>query len=622
MRQRVPRLRLLERQIARLDGRILQLQARADRLTVWRLVSFAAAFVVGGAVLLTAGPVWWVMATFLLLVPFALLVRGHRQLEAAVGRHAVWRDHKRAQLARMRLDWEQMPPGQPVPERLEHPFALDLDLLGERSLHRLLDTAVSQEGSDRLRDWLLATEPDPARTLQRQAVVVELSGMDRFRDRLVLHATLATGKAAAAQKWPGRRLLDWLQARSDPAALRTPLLLLAALVPLNFGLLALNLAGMLPPLWFGTWLLYGVIAILQLPRTEPAFRDASYLSDSLLRLNAVFAFLEQYPYRQHVQVAALCASFLAVGERPSRYLKRAGRLIAMAGLRYNPLVSLLLNAAVPWDVFTAYRLEQFKAALGDRLPHWLDVWFELEALSSLANVAYLNPSAHFPELLVEDGTADIRPFVALQIGHPLIPAEERISNDYSVPHVGAISLITGSNMAGKSSFLRTLGVNVCLALAGGPVLADALRMRPLRLFASIRVSDSVTDGYSFFYAEVRRLKWLLDELGRDDATFPLFFLIDEIFRGTNNRERLIGSRGYVRALVGRNGIGAIATHDLELVKLADESTAVANYHFRDAVEAGKMVFDYRLHAGPCPTTNALKIMALAGLPVDGQDAER
>ncbi|MCA9874192.1 MAG: hypothetical protein KC441_11075, partial [Anaerolineales bacterium] len=179
---------------------------------------------------------------------------------------------------------------------------------------------------------------------------------------------------------------------------------------------------------------------------------------------------------------------------------------------------------------------------------------------------------------------------------------------------------TGSNMAGKSSFLRTLGVNLVLAYAGGPVLAHSFQARLFRLYTSIRVSDSVTDGFSYFYAEVRRLQGLLAALETEDER-PLFFLIDEIFRGTNNRERLIGSRSFVRALVGGRGVGLIATHDLELVKLAEERTAVHNFHFRDDVVDGKMVFDYTLRPGPCPTTNALKIMQLAGLPVADADLQ-
>jgi len=163
--------------------------------------------------------------------------------------------------------------------------------------------------------------------------------------------------------------------------------------------------------------------------------------------------------------------------------------------------------------------------------------------------------------------------------------------------------------------LRTLGINLCLAFVGAPVNASRFESRLFELFSSIQVSDSLADGFSFFYAEVRRLKRLLDHL-QQPGPLPLFFLIDEIFRGTNNRERLIGSRAYVRALVDQNGVGVISTHDVELVQLESEFDAIDNHHFRESIAHGKMKFDYTLHPGPCPTTNALHIMRLEGLPVE------
>lgn len=175
-------------------------------------------------------------------------------------------------------------------------------------------------------------------------------------------------------------------------------------------------------------------------------------------------------------------------------------------------------------------------------------------------------------------------------------------------------LITGSNMAGKSTFLKSLGVNLVLAYAGGPVAAAGLRLGLFRLYSCIKVSDSVTDGFSYFYAEVRRLKALLDALGRDHP-YPLFFLIDEIFKGTNNRERFLGSRAYIKTLAGKDRAGVITTHDLDLTRLEEEITLFRNYHFREEVHEGRMVFDYALRPGPCPTTNALVIMEMEGLPV-------
>jgi DNA mismatch repair ATPase MutS len=268
---------------------------------------------------------------------------------------------------------------------------------------------------------------------------------------------------------------------------------------------------------------------------------------------------------------------------------------------------------VPWDAYLTYRMNQTKAHLAKHAGAWMDTWFELEALSSLATFAHLNPSYTFPEFLAGEGRQPAV-FRARDLGHPLLLDSEKVCNDFAIPELGWVAIITGSNMAGKSVFLKTVGVNLAMAYAGGAANAQELETVLFRLFSSMAISDSVTDGISYFYAEVKRLKALLSAL-EQPHTLPLLFFIDEIFRGTNNRERLIGSRAYVRALTAKNGTGLISTHDLELATLADEGHQLANYHFRDHVEGDRMVFDYTLRSGPSPTTNALKIMQLEGLPV-------
>jgi DNA mismatch repair ATPase MutS len=193
-----------------------------------------------------------------------------------------------------------------------------------------------------------------------------------------------------------------------------------------------------------------------------------------------------------------------------------------------------------------------------------------------------------------------------------------VCNDLQIEALGELVIITGSNMAGKSTFIRTVGINLCLAYAGGPVNAAVMQTIPFRLYTCIRINDSLSDGFSYFYAEVKRLKGLLEALKPDGSNQPLLYLVDEIFRGTNNRERLIGSRAYVKALIGAAGVGLIATHDLDLAALAENQPQARNLHFRDEVAGGKLAFDYILRPGPSPTTNALKIMQIEGLPVDGQ----
>jgi hypothetical protein len=617
--KKAQRLRALERQVQWVQNNLVALERASYRYSWIRIAVFVAGLLAIGAAFYFSGA--WLAAICLAAfgLAFGLAVYGHRRVNYRVQCHQAWLRHKTAQMARASLDWAQIPAGFSQTARTDHPFEADLDLVGPRSVLRLVDTAVSYEGSQTLREWLVAPVPDPEQTLQRQAVVRELVPRTLFRDKLILNATLAMG---AKRTWQAGHLLRWLapqdsqnlQRRGPEFVLLGWLALFTALAVVNAGLLAANLAGLLPAWWELSLVIYLGLWLLRSRAMEAVWDDALAMQGAVSQLLAVFRQLETFSYRNAPHLKALCQPFLDRAHGPSRYLGRLTRTVAALGIRSNPVLGFVLNAIVPWDAYVAYHLSRVKAAMAGRAPAWLDAWFRLEALSSLANLAYLNPGYCFPAILAVD---DPHPALVLRaegLGHPLIPDGQKVSNDLLVPEMGRVAIITGSNMAGKSVFLKTVGVNMALASTGGPVDARLLQVLPFRLFSSMGIADSVTDGISFFYAEVKRLKWLLNEL-EGDHPLPLLFFIDEIFRGTNNRERLTGSRAYVRALAGKHGVGLIATHDLELARLADEVPHVDNYHFRDQVVGSRMVFDYMLRPGPCPTTNALKIMELEGLPV-------
>ena len=614
------RLQLLQRQIERLDRCLVELDEQSQRITRWRLISFAVLLAGGAAVLLAWGPAPWLILSLVLFSVFIYWVWQHRKTESSAARLRIWRQLKLDQAARMTLDWDRIPPTEPLDERFEHPFGRDLDIVGERSLQRVMDLSITVEGSERLRQWLLEFEPDVEVLPARQGLVRELIRMPSFANRLTLNALLATGHDGTEMpgRWSSAQILDWLKLQTDTGSLRTALIILLLLVPVNIALFLAYLQDWIPPLFLITWFVYGAVSISQMRYVAPLFQDVASITESLRQLEAVFSSLENRSFANSPSLRLLTEPLRKGSHSPAELLARTNRLLAAAGLRYNPFAALLINAVFPLDVLVAYRLDALKLELSQLLPGWLSMWHELEALGSLANFGYLYPQATFAQV---DNTTDPEsvPFFASELGHPLIGAGERIYNDFAIDQVGTLVMITGSNMAGKSTFLRTLGINIRLALTGAPVLASTLSMIPFRVFASITVTDSVTDGFSFFYAEVQRLKMLLDCLQEPDGV-PVFFLIDEIFRGTNNRERLIGSQSYVNSLIGENGCGAIATHDLELVKLAQDNPDVSNYHFRDDVIDGRMVFDYKIHSGPCPTTNALRIMRLAGLPVESFDS--
>ncbi len=607
------RIEALERQIARLARRIAILDERSNRYSWTRVAIFF-----GGIILSVIGYFiarWWLAITLALLaiIAFSVVAYFQGKIDRSLVRHKVWSSIKFAHIARMRIDWNAIPAVRETSLQKDHPFESDLDITGEHSLHRLVNTAISGEGTNRLHQWLLNTHPNLATIQQRQTLIRELVPMTRFRDKLTMKSVLASRQIA--EQLEGNRLTTWLNQTSGTAALPTLLGVSIALTAITLLLVILNIVGVLPSSVWIVALLCSLFLFLNTKKIRgDLFEDAYYLRDAFSTMKTVFEYLEQYPYGNKLHVKKLCEPFFGDKEhRPSQLLKGIARIADAATLEKSRFFWLLVNAFIPWDNYCAYRLRQYKTQVAAYIPVWLDTWSELEALNSLATFAYLNPSYILP-VVREDDIQERQPFAATELGHPLLPDAQKVANDFSFEKQGEVVIITGSNMSGKSTFLRTLGINLCLAFAGGPVDANYFSTTLFRLFTCIKVSDSVTDGYSYFYAEVRRLKALLTELQREG--YPLFFLIDEIFKGTNNRERLIGSRSYVHALVGRNCLGCISTHDLELVTLANTLPDVENYHFREEVIDGEMVFDYRIRSGPSPTTNALKIMQLEGLPVD------
>ena len=562
---------------------------------------------------------WWLLITCaaVTLIVFSIAVYFHQRLDRSIKKHSILLRIKSTQVARIRLDWERIPPPRFSDARQEHPFEIDLDITGRHSLHQLLDTASSAEGSQRLREWLLATTPDAQVIQKRQALIAEIAPLLIFRDKVSIKSLVAARNQG--QQWEGKRLLNWLNQRHSTPALLPLLLLSLALSISTITLFVLNLFALVPQYWVIALLLTIIYLFATKNQRGDTFEDANFISDSLVHISAIFEYLESYRYGKHQHLKELCQPFFVEQAlKPSTLLNKVARVAAAASLQKNMLLWVVVNVLVPWDFYFAYRFNQYKDQITGRLPLWLDTWFELEALQSLATFAYLNPEYSFPQVMEPDTRDEQAVLETEGLGHPLIPAEQKVVNDFSMPHVGEIAIVTGSNMSGKSTFLRTLGINLCLAYVGGPVNASLFHTSLFRLFTCIKISDSVTDGYSYFYIEVRRLKALLTaiESGEQQHEIPIFFLIDEIFKGTNNRERLIGSESYISALAEHNCLGVISTHDLELVKLENKLAGVKNYHFREDVLDGHMVFDYTLRDGPSPTTNALKIMQLEGLPVN------
>lgn len=600
------------RYIERLAQMLMCLEAQENKLPWVRL----AVLVAGGIFTFLAfqySTPWFGRGVLMLFIgSFATVVIFHRRINQKIKRCQWLLRLATTQVSRMNLDWSNIPLTTTSAPDPHHPFEIDLNLTGARSLLHLLDTAISKGGSLRLRQWLLNPTPDLPAIETRQQLIKELIALPNFRNRLLLHYKLQSREDDPGLD--GQPLLDWLKKQADCHSLKSLIVILAILTVINITLFMLNFLSLLPPFWIITFITYAAIYIFKYQSYRGLFDDAYDLWNGLGKFRPILLYLEKYPYPANSNIDYLCALFSEPESMPSRILKKINLIASAASIQRNQILWLLLNTLVPWDFFFAYQLDRSKTDLRRCLPAWLDTFYEIEALNSLANYAYLNPDLVFPQIVAISSDTAMPLIQARDVGHPLLPDQIRVCNDFTISNLGVIAVITGSNMSGKSTFLRTLGINLCLAYCGSVVVAQQFQAAPMRLFTCIHLSDSLTDGISYFYAEVRRLKVLLDML-ESNSPYPLFFLIDEIFRGTNHRERQEGSAAYIRALVCKHGAGVIATHDLTLADLAEQITALHNYHFRDDVHDGRMTFDYRIRPGASPTTNALKIMKLEGLPV-------
>jgi MutS domain V len=637
------------------------------------LVLIAAALLCGGLWLWRATPAL-LGAAIVLGVGFVVSFIHHGRVDLALRRYTELFAINDEGLLRLRRDWERLPLRQP-PEHNRNerndrrglgiygqifaPFAFaavsgaaesdsgqggipdiahDLDLLGHASLQHLLNTPATPVGLATLRDWLLAPAP-PAVARGRQAAVAELAPLNDMRDQLALRGRLMGGAQADYERflrWAERS--PWLPARPlHPSGFRW-LLLVARVLPLATLLLAgAQVAGLLtPPLW-----LIGIVVGLALSQTIGRAVDREI--DEVAERQQVFAtyaelfqMLSSQPFGAP-ELRRLQGELAAAGLRADRQMRRLSRLMALADLR-GWMFFYPIQLATLWNVHVLWLLDGWRRAAGGSARRWLAALGEFEALAALAALVHDHPNWTFPELIDLRSDAKEREVIADQsslrtscdlvdpvldarnLGHPLLRPDVCVGNDVSIGPPGRFLLVTGSNMSGKSTLLRAIGLNVALAQAGGPVCAEMLRLCPVTLATSMRVQDSLEQGMSYFMAELQRLKQVVDaaEQAHTRAERTLLFLLDEILHGTNTSERQIAARRIILHLLGLGATGAVSTHDLTLADAPELAAASDMVHFTEEFARGPegltMRFDYRLRPGIATSTNALKLMEMIGLP--------
>ncbi|PYV15992.1 MAG: DNA mismatch repair protein MutS [Acidobacteria bacterium] len=480
-----------------------------------------------------------------------------------------------------------------------HPYAADLDLFGRGSLFELLSTARTRSGEETLAAWLLApAAPDEIEA--RQAAVEELRG------RLDLREEIALLGADVRSAVDPDALVAWSNAPPVEVPRHTAPIAAALASLASASLVYWGISDAGKPAAAAALLFEGlfalrfrrrVFAIIQ--AVERPGRDLALLSELLERLSA-----ESFAAPR---LRELQSRLETTGLSPGRQIARLRRLVTILDSRRN-LIFAPLAAVLLAGTQLALAIERWRTRFGAALPRWLAAVGEFEALAALAAYAYEHPADPFPSL--EPGGAR---FDAEDLGHPLIPEARSVRNDVRLGDEARLLVVSGSNMSGKSTLLRTVGTNAVLALAGAPVRARRLRLSALAVGASIRTVDSLQDGSSRFYAEITRLRQLAD-LAK--GTPPLLFLLDELLGGTNSHDRRIGAEAVLRNLVDLGAIGLATTHDLALAEIAATlAPRAANVHFQDHLENGRIAFDYRLHPGVVRKSNALELMRSVGLDV-------
>lgn len=544
----------------------------------------------------TGDGVWGILAGTALAVFVAVLV-WHQRLRArrdglrtlaAIRQHAI---------DRVQRHWSDLPVPLDTSVPADHPFALDLDLTGRGSLLHLMDTSHTPAGRSTLQDWLL-NGSTTEEVLFRQRIAADLVPERDWREDLQV-----AGATGSGQPGDPRDLIDWLE-RAAHCRLRFRHALAAAMAVVTLAGIILSAVGLISfGLVIPAFVVNGAISFLW-PRAA-SVNELNTHQRAMRQYRRVLPVAERLP-GSRPETLLLRSQMLLDGRSASEQLARLDRTLSLV-IPPSTILWVPLQLASNWDVLVDASLTNIARQIGPHVRGWIASIGQVEAIAGFATLADLNPGWTWPE--VTPGGSSLQ---ASELGHPLIPENRRVPNDISLGPSGTVLVVTGSNMAGKSTLLRSIGLNAVLARAGGPVCAAGLSVPNQPIWSSVRIQDSLEQGVSLYMAELLRLKSIVDAA----QAGPITYLLDEILHGTNTTERRIAARTVIRKLLATDSIGAVSTHDLELVdaELAAHATCV---HLVDQVSESEgvpgMTFDYKVRPGLAPTSNALRLLELVGL---------
>ncbi|MBC8154766.1 MAG: DNA mismatch repair protein MutS [Bacteroidetes bacterium] len=576
-------------------------QRRYNQLAIGRLIWFMGALAAVWVAINAEQTVLAVIAGLVGLIGFLYLLKRHQDVrqERDYAHHLVFINQDEA--ARLERKFLRPETGSEFTDSA-HPYAGDLDVFGTHSLFRLLNRTHTYQGTHQLANWL--RHPADAATIRlRQQAVTELNPLTDWRQRFEAIAYLnpSVSESPAA-------LLAWAEedAIPIPGYLHWIRWALPAITITLFGCW---LAGLVPGLTvIGALAVHGLVLKGIGPRMNALTEKTYVMARALGTYHELFAHIEAQPF-QAGQLQQNQKRLTSGAQSASSTVATLSRLTENLSFRQNPYFVLFFGLATLWDIHYLIGLEKWRQRHGGQLALWFNALGDLECLNSLAGLAFAHLDYTIPAIHVTGVHLE-----AKQAAHPMLIPGKAVANSLTLAGAGQTVLITGSNMSGKSTFLRTLGANTVLALAGSVVSAEHFSCSAMQLFTSMRTQDSLEESTSSFYAELKRLQTLI-RLTKATSQRPILYFLDEILKGTNSADRHRGADALIRQLHRTTASGFVSTHDLELGQLGNDEDFVRNYHFQSDIRDGELLFDYRLRDGICESFNASQLMQAIGIEI-------
>lgn len=597
-------IQLYEERSQKFEKTAKELGAKYNRYSFIRLIIFLTA--VGLSIL-----VWkWhfvigVAFIALFLAGFYRFVRWHQNIQHQQKINEALTLINQQEKAAQDHQFQAFPPGTSFLDQ-QHPYALDLDIFGPHSIFQFSNRCETFIGQKRLAQFMTQVASSGEIAL-RQNATKELSEALDWRQNLQ-----AIGKATEDNGEHLKLLRYWLDKPFFvsnrrwlvlslylmPFWISTGILLWIFYIPWQAALLFL-----IPPVW---------ILRHTLQQVNETHLQTTHAEKTLAYYANLIAHIEGFSFNSP-KLKKLQSHFLSHEKRASVAIKELSYIIAQLNVRYN-VFAIFLNIGGLWDLHWVYKLEKWKSRERSRLPQWFECLAEFEALTSIATLRFNHPNWVYPSI---HSAPELK---SKALGHPLIHKSKRVDNDIEIPTQGHIKLITGSNMAGKSTFLRTVGINIVLAMTGAPVCARELSLPRLQVYTSMRTQDALHESTSSFYAELKRLKFIIEAVEEPNTDPHPFFLLDEILKGTNSVDRHTGSKALIQQLIYSKGAGLIATHDLELGQLeANADGSIENLCIEVEIKNGELFFDYKLKKGVSQSFNATLLMKNMGINITADD---